>query len=208
MPQPSNVPRSCLYGMPNALACWMASTSASPTPSQAGSTSRFCVHAKIQGMARRLSTPPEAWRSQRPFSSLQGYKTVKDAKCCAAAGAMTRWSDVSRVPRGQHEAGSLRISSHLAAGGAGADVQVAQLALRRGGAEVIHEQRVLEHDLGTSHAGWAASARAQGQQTPKQCSYFRQPRSKYAALRARLWLRRLGLRFYRSTSSQSRMLSD
>ena len=40
--------------------CWKASTRASPTPSQAGSTSRFCVQAKIQGMARRLSTPPDA----------------------------------------------------------------------------------------------------------------------------------------------------
>ena len=27
-------------------------------PSQAGSTMRICVHAKIQGMARRVSTPP------------------------------------------------------------------------------------------------------------------------------------------------------
>ena len=33
-------------------------------PSQAGSTSRFCVHAKIHGMARRLSTPPDAWRNK------------------------------------------------------------------------------------------------------------------------------------------------
>ena len=39
-----------------------AAAKPSPMPSQAGRPRRVCVQAKIQGMARRLSTPPLGFR--------------------------------------------------------------------------------------------------------------------------------------------------
>ena len=47
-----------LQGVRGALTWAYSCFRPSPTPSQLGRTMRVCVQAKIQGMARRVSTPP------------------------------------------------------------------------------------------------------------------------------------------------------
>ena len=44
-----------------------------PAPSHAGNIRRFCIHAKIHGIARKLSTPPVGFRfaGREPSGSLE-----------------------------------------------------------------------------------------------------------------------------------------
>ena len=69
---------------------------ASPAPNQAGSMRRFCIHAKIQGMARKLSIPPSelrrAGRDPRgsAASSCSGVACLKKGTNCGSSRTQRR----------------------------------------------------------------------------------------------------------------------
>ena len=71
----------------------MTCFSAAPAPNQAGSIKRFCVHAKIQGIARNVSTPPVG----RRFAGLDPSGNLPSSNSGVAARKYGTKSGCSRT---------------------------------------------------------------------------------------------------------------